>query len=120
MSVGSIVSAAFGILMPICLAFGCVSEFLAARLAGDVRCDKARLKKLYIRADNGNILAWVFLIAGIVSYKLSGAAADYERVFETVMSWALAVLLLADVYFLNLRRNRAPEYKGRKRFGEKR
>jgi hypothetical protein len=114
MSIGSIAGMIFGGLAAASLAVGCISELLAARLAGDGRCDKRRLKKLYVRADGGNILAWAFFAAGVLSYTLSGGASDSEAVFEKAVSWASAVLLLADVYFLHLRRGRAPEFKKRK------
>jgi len=119
MDIGSIAGMIFGGLAAVSLAFGCISELLAAYAAGNGRGDKSRLKKLYVRADGGNILAWVFFAAGVLSCTLSGGAAGSEAVFERAVSWASAVLLMADVYFLHLRRSRAPEFKKGKRFGEK-
>lgn len=119
MGIGSIAGVIFGGLTAVSLVFGCVSEFLAAYAVGKGRRDDSRLKKLYVRADGGNILAWAFFAAGVLSCVLSGGAAEYRAVFEKAVSWALAALLLADIYFLHLRRGRAPEFGKGKRFREK-
>lgn len=111
-----ILSLALGVFSPAAMITGCVFEAIAWRLAKNPRGDKAILEKRRQTSDAFLVAAWLLLAAAYICFNRLCAGAD-ETLFKTVMTWSLGVLLLADVYYLYLRRAR-PRKPGKKRFWE--
>lgn len=108
-----ILSLALGALSPAAMIAGCVFEAMAYRLAKNPRGDKALLEKRRQVSDVLLVAAWLLLAAAYLCFNgLCGGADD--ALFRTVMTWCLGVLLLADIYYLYLRKAR-PRKPGKKK-----
>ena len=117
MGAGYIISLALGVLSPAAMLGGCVFEAIAFKMAKNPRCDKAVLEKRRQVSDVLLVSAWLLLAAAYLCFRGLCAGAD-DTIFKTAMTWGLCVLLLADIYYLYLRRSRPGKPGRKKRFWE--
>lgn len=112
-----ILALALGVLSPAAMIAGCVFEAIAYRLAKNPRGDKAVLEKRRQVSDGLLVAAWLLLAAAYICFNRLCAGMD-GAAFQAVMTWCLGVLLLADIYYLYLRRARPRKPGRKKRFWE--
>ena len=113
MSGGMIFSAGLGVLAPLSLIAACVFEAMAFKMAKNPRCDQKLLAKRRSVADVLLVAAWLLLAAAYLGGKYMVTAAE-GAAFTKLMTWILGALLLADIYYLYLRRSR-PKRDGSKK-----
>lgn len=108
---------ALGVLSPAAMIAGCVFEVMAYKLAKNPRGDKQLLEKRRQASDVLLVAAWALLAAAYLCFNGLCAGMD-DTLFKTVMTYCLGVLLLADIYYLYLRKARPRKPGKKKQFWE--
>ncbi len=117
MTLPYILAMIFGVLSPVSMVVACVFEGKAFRLRKNPRHDKTLCQKLQRKGDNFLAVAFLLLAAAyIVHGVLTGQSG--EPLFAASMTYVLGALLLADIYYLYLRRSRPRKAGQKKRFWE--
>ncbi len=114
MSLGCIVTLGVTALGPVALAVACVFEFMARRLRKDPRCDKERLARKEHGSDVGMVAGFGLWVLGYVIQALCPDRAVWEGLFQSWMTWVIGILVVVDIPFMLLRRDR-PRKPGRKK-----
>lgn len=113
MDMAFILGMVFGVLAPLTLIAACVFEGKSFRLLKDPRHNKEQLAGIQKKSDILLVAAWLLLAAAYLAHNLLSGGAE-SPLFAQYMTYVLGALLLADIYYLYLRRAR-PRKPGQKR-----
>jgi len=117
MDLAYILGMVFGVLAPVTLVAACVFEGRSFRLLKDPRHNKQKLAGIQKTADILLVAAWLLLAAAYLAHNLLSCGAE-NVLFAKHMTWVLGALLLADIYYLYLRRARPRKPGQKKHFWE--
>lgn len=114
MSIGCILALGVSGLGPVALAAACVFEFMARRLRKNPRCDQALLAKRQKASDVGLVAGLGLWCLSYIVQSMSPDRAAWEALFQQWMTWVVIALVVLDVIYVILRRNR-PRKPGQKK-----
>lgn len=117
MNLAYILGIVLGVLAPLTLVAACVFEGQSFRLLKDPRHNKEKLAGIQKKADILLVAAWLLLAAAYLAHNLLSGGAE-DPLFAKHMTWVLGALLLADIYYLYLRKARPRKPGQKKHFWE--